>query len=423
MRANKPLHPQKQKLSSPNGGKPGYFILPKSACIWFSCGFVSLALLHLFCCSSSGAREAVFSPLLQPGGGKSCNYSEGRWVWAPGHARRYNATECNVKWSHNCIRNGRHDTGYLDWRWQPEGCRLPAFDAKRFLSAMRGKHVAFVGDSMARNQVQSLICLLSAAFPPRIVYRDPEPWKCYFWRWAFPTHDVTVSFYWAPFIARATGKAVNESMAQNMNYVYLDALDDRWAADADTMDVVVLTAGHWFLNGAIYYNGSRVIGHHVHDELNASDIIGYAWPMQLAYRMALDRLSSGRPRTVMLATFSPPHFEGRTLTTGCPRKGPYEEGEKELRPVEKELRSLMYEEAEAATRRSGTTRVEVLDVTKLAFMRPDGHPGAYTHGDPSASGVHKWMLADCLHFCLPGPVDTFNEILQQLLTKSQGEVR
>ena len=97
-------------------------------------------------------------------------------MWSPGHARRYNGTACNVKEGQDCIRNGRPDTGYLDWRWQPAGCGLPAFDAAAFLAAVRGKHVAFVGDSMARNQAESLVCLLGAAFPYSLVYRDPDPW-------------------------------------------------------------------------------------------------------------------------------------------------------------------------------------------------------------------------------------------------------
>ncbi|KAL6605880.1 hypothetical protein ACP70R_041533 [Stipagrostis hirtigluma subsp. patula] len=410
------------KPSSPNVGKPGYF-LPKPVCAWLAGGFVSLALLHVLCCSPPATQNAVFSPLIQyindtynfvSSGPESCDYSEGRWVWSPGHARRYNATECNAKWGHDCIRNGRPDTGYLDWRWQPAGCRLPAFDAAAFLSTMRGKHVAFVGDSMARNQVQSLVCLLAASFPHTVVYRDPELWKIYFWRWWFPTHEVTISFYWAPFISKATGKAENDSLPQASNTVYVDALGDRWAADADTMDVVVLAAGHWLLNGAVYYNGSEMIGAHNHDELNTT-YIGYALPLRLAYRKSVERLSSGRPRTLVLATFSPSHFERVGDSYGCPRKAPYREGEVAMRDVEKELVGIAMEEAEAARARGGpgsTLRVEVLSVTKLAKMRPDGHPGVYMYRDAPSNGK-----SDCLHFCLPGPVDTFNEILQQILTK------
>ncbi|XP_062178688.1 xyloglucan O-acetyltransferase 1-like [Phragmites australis] len=427
MGAYKPLDPHILKPSSTNRG----YFLSKPICTWLACGFLCLAALHLLCCSPAGTRQAVFSPLRQyinntysfvssvPEQGKSCNYSEGRWVWAPGHARRYNGTECNVKKSHDCIRNGRTDTRYLDWRWQPAGCPLPAFDANAFLSAVRGKHVAFIGDSMARNQAQSLACLLTAAFPYRLVYRDPGRNKYNFWRLAFPTHDVTVSYYWNPFLVRATGKAEDDSI--RYNYVHLDEPGDRWGADADTIDVAVLSASHWLLNGGVYYNGSEVIGAHNAGELNHTGV-GYAWPLRMAYRTAVQRLSSGRPRTVVLATFSPSHFEGSTAfnATACTKKEPYKEGERDLGWIDKEMRDIVYDEAKAAKARSGdgsAVSIEVLDVTTLAAMRPDGHPSVYMIRDPFANGAQEKMMSDCLHFCLPGPVDTFNEILLQLLRK------
>ncbi|XP_034592103.1 xyloglucan O-acetyltransferase 2 [Setaria viridis] len=433
MVACEPLHSSSQKPLPPRSTKPGYF-LPKTVCIWLACGFLFLAFLHLLCCSPRDAQEAAFSYVLQyandaysklitfrSGGGQPCDYSEGRWVWAPGHARRYNATVCDVKEGQDCLLNGRPDTGYLDWRWQPAGCPLPAFDAAAFLTAVRGKHVAFVGDSMARNQGESLACLLTSAVPHRVVYRDPVRYRRHFMRWAFPTHDVTVSVYWAPFLGRATGKCENYSMPYNL--VDLDAPADRWAADADTMDVVVLAASHWVLNPAVYHNGGEVVGVHGHPELKHTDI-GYTTPLRQVYRMSLEWLSSGRPRTVVLATFSPTHFENHPLDdpTACAKKEPYKEGEKELDSMEKELRRIVVEEAEAAVQRNGpggAVRIEVLDVTKLAAMRPDGHPGPYMNRDPFANGVAQKMPTDCLHFCLPGPVDTFNEVLQQILMKKR----
>jgi hypothetical protein len=100
---------------------------------------------------------------------------------------------------------------------------------------------------------------------------------------------------------------------------------------------------------------------------------------------------------------------------------PYKEGEKELDWICKELRDIVYDAAEAAKARAtaggGATRIEVLDVTKLAAMRPDGHPSVYMHRDPFAHGVPEKMYSDCLHFCLPGPVDTFNEMLLQIMRR------
>ncbi|XP_040380826.1 protein ALTERED XYLOGLUCAN 4-like [Oryza brachyantha] len=434
-------HGQKHSSSTAAGGGCGYF-LPRTVVTWLAAACLSLALLHLLCCSPPGGHEAVFAPLLQyfngtysyisvggggggGGGGvesSSCDYSEGRWVWAPGHARRYNGTACNVKPEQDCIRNGRPETGYLDWRWQPAGCGLPAFDAAAFLAAVRGKHVAFVGDSMARNQAESLLCLLGAAFPYDLVDQDAEHYKRQFTRWAFPSHGVTLSTYWAPFLVRCGGKPFNYSMPYNL--VYLDELGSRWDADAGTMDVVVLTAGHWFWNPAVYHRRGEVVGVHAHPELNHTEI-GFTSPYREAFRMALERLASdGRRRTVVLGTFAPPHFEGKPIfdPTACTKTEPYKEGEKELGSIETEMRTIVFEEAAAAAERDaggGTTtmRIAVQDVTRLASMRPDGHPGPYMHRDPFARGVPERMQTDCLHSCLPGPVDTFNEILLQILER------
>ena len=61
----------------------------------------------------------------------------------------------------NCIKFGKPSLEFMRWRWRPDGCDLPRFDAARFLEAMRGKSMAFVGDSLARNHAKSLLCLLS----------------------------------------------------------------------------------------------------------------------------------------------------------------------------------------------------------------------------------------------------------------------
>lgn len=60
----------------------------------------------------------------------------------------------------NCQGNGRPDKDYENWRWRPSQCDLPRFDAKMFLEIMRGKTLAFIGDSVARNQMESMLCIL-----------------------------------------------------------------------------------------------------------------------------------------------------------------------------------------------------------------------------------------------------------------------
>uniref|UniRef100_A0A0D9WXD3 Trichome birefringence-like C-terminal domain-containing protein n=1 Tax=Leersia perrieri TaxID=77586 RepID=A0A0D9WXD3_9ORYZ len=290
------------------------------------------------------------------------------------------------------------------------GCSIPPLDAGSFLSVVHGKHIAFIGDSMVRNQAQSLICLLtSSAFPHRLVYHGADNYldKYNYWRYTFPSHNVTVSFYWAPFLVKAKGKPKDDGLLYS--YVHLNEPEDRWAADVDTIDVAVLGVGHWLLNGAIYYNGSdQAIGaHNAPPEFSNLTMVGYAWPLRTVYRTVMEWLlvSSGRrwrrqqwARTMVLTMFSPPYFEARPAKNPtewvCMRTKPYEDGEnaKDLEtPALKEVKEIVYDEAEAARARygdgdGGEVRIEVLDVTKLAAMRPDGHPGVY-HDLSAAQGI------------------------------------
>ena len=60
--------------------------------------------------------------------------------------------------------------------------------------------------------------------------------------------------------------------------------------------------------------------------------------------------------------------------------------------VDAEIRRIEMEEVEnakAKTKKFGGLRLEALDVTKLAWLRPDGHPGAYMNPFPFANGVPK----------------------------------
>jgi hypothetical protein len=92
---------------------------------------------------------------------KGCDIFSGNWIpYAEGPY--YNNETC--KWmidEQNCMKFGRSDEEYLHWRWKPNECELPLFNATQFLNIVRGKKMAFVGDSVGRNQLQSLLCLLS----------------------------------------------------------------------------------------------------------------------------------------------------------------------------------------------------------------------------------------------------------------------
>ncbi|CAI8587644.1 unnamed protein product [Vicia faba] len=308
-----------------------------------------------------------------------CDYFNGKWI----RDRRgplYNGTTCGtIKQGQNCIKHGRPDSDYLYWRWKPNECKLPRFEPNTFLEHIENKHVAFVGDSMARNQLESLLCMLSTVSSPDLVYTNGEDNK--FRKWRFDSHNASVSVYWSPFLVQGVEKS---NGGLNHNKLYLDLVDERWAKDMDHMDLIVFSVGHWFLHPAVYYEGDLVLGCHYCVGLNHTEI-GFYEVLRKALRTSLNsvidrRGSKGGKVDVMVTTFSPAHFEGEWDKVGaCSKTRPYRSREKELEGMDGEMRKTEVEEVEDAKVRGGMfggIRFEALDVTKLALLRPDGHPGA-----------------------------------------------
>lgn len=95
---------------------------------------------------------------------EKCDIFKGEWIEDP-RGPRYTNESCQILEAHqNCMKNGRPDTAYLHWRWNPRDCQLPSFNPHQFLHLMRNKSWAFIGDSISRNHVQSLICILSQVY-------------------------------------------------------------------------------------------------------------------------------------------------------------------------------------------------------------------------------------------------------------------
>nr|CAB3470283.1 unnamed protein product [Digitaria exilis] len=376
------------------------------------------------------------SSSLFSGAGAGCDMTRGEWVRDPS-ARPYytNATCAFIEGYQNCMKHGKPSLEFLQWRWRPDGgCGGELghrFDAARFFRLVRGKSILFVGDSLASSHVRSLVCTLSQAAesPPERSPRSGEGFE----HWRFPAHAFTVAFFWTPFqvtwrLTRGPPEAVGPDRQGEVfagpTDIHLDEPDQRWVPAAMDHDYIVVSASHWFARPAVYYLGGRVAGCHGHHDgcgamANATKLKP-EHAQRAAFRTVLEKLAGMeglKKTTVILRTVAPTHYENGGWFDGgeCTATQPADpEDPVEMAEVEGEFYRAQVEEfaaAEGIARRKNGVRMRMMDVTKMMLRRPDGHPDRYGHG----AGEHEGFEIDCLHWCLPGPIDVWNDKLLHII--------
>ncbi|CAI0463489.1 unnamed protein product [Linum tenue] len=369
--------------------------------------------------SSQPSSIALIPTEEEPEQAEKCDLFAGEWVPDPSGPNYTNRSCLHIQEHQNCMRNGRPDSGYLYWRWKPSGCDLPKFNPRKFLKLMRNKSLAFIGDSISRNHVQSLLCILSQVERAVEVYSDKEDKSK---RWLFQSHNFTLSVIWAPFLIKADIFEDNNGVSSKETHLHLDKLDLKWAEQYDSFDYAVIAGGKWFLKTAVYLENDEVAGCHYCPGLNLTEL-GMDFAYRKALSLALDFASKHRA-VMFLRTTTPDHFENGEWFSGgtCNRTVPFGEGEVDVGELDRAMRGIELEEfdkaaAAAAVVGSGeNVGLKLLDTTRLSLLRPDGHPGAYMQFQPFAKDKDAKVQNDCLHWCLPGPIDSWNDLVMEMIS-------
>ncbi|XP_047340812.1 protein trichome birefringence-like 24 [Impatiens glandulifera] len=423
------------------GQKPKLIILRLTVCFLF---FI-LAILLLFSTpiqfytspdqdsviqtitTSENEQQQVFPTVNSPENStesqhnhQECDIFNGLWVQQEEDSSgpAYTNETCPFIEDHqNCIKNGRPDFDYLFWKWKPLHCDLPKFDPTKFLNLMRHKSWAFVGDSISRNQVQSLLCSLYQVEQANEIYHDKDYRSK---KWHFPIHNFTLSVIWTPFLLKASIFEDANGFSSDVIQLHLDKLDQIWTQHFADFDYIVIAGGKWFLKTAVYYENNTITGcHYCSGKKNLTELgfeHAYRKALQLIFKFMITS-SNHYNVNVLFRTTTPDHFENGEWFSGgyCNRTVPFERTEiVDLKGVDEIMRNI---ELEEFSKIEGGLSIKLLDTTRMLLLRPDGHPGPYRQFQPFAIDNNAKVQTDCLHWCLPGPMDSINDLLLEMISR------
>ncbi|KAF8364656.1 hypothetical protein HHK36_018616 [Tetracentron sinense] len=344
------------------------------------------------------------------GGLEGCDISSGKWVFDNASYPLYNESDCPYMSDQlACRKHGRTNLGYQNWRWQPHNCNLKRWNVTKMWEKLRGKRLMFVGDSLNRGQWISMVCLLQSVIPadkrsmspnaPLTIFRAEE-------------YNATVEFYWAPLLVESNSDdPVNHRLEDR---IILPDSVLKHASQWESADILVFNTYLWWRQGPVKLLWSSE-EHGVCEELDglgAMELAMEAWADWVASKV------NPLEKRVLFVTMSPTHLWSREWEPGS-------EGNcyNETTPIDMEgywgtgsdLPTMQMVEKVVGKLSS---KVSVLNITQLSEYRKDGHPSIYRKFWETLSPQqlsNPASFSDCIHWCLPGVPDVWNELLFHFL--------
>lgn len=223
---------------------------------------------------------------------------------------------------------------------------------------------------------------------------------------------------WTEFLVSGSERIINGTVSSSFD-IHLDRVNKAWADQIHNLDYIIISSSNWFFRKNYLYEDGKLFGCVNCREGNLTQLsVNFA--VQRVFRTALQFISNCQDcksdLVTLVRTYSPSHFEhGHWFTGGyCNRSQPLDESEVNIFGERTwELRKIQFEEVERVREegkeKKKKKKFKILDVTKAMVMRVDGHPGSYW---PAKRNVN-----DCLHWCLPGPIDMWSDLLLEALRK------
>ncbi|XP_050250838.1 protein trichome birefringence-like 33 [Quercus robur] len=340
---------------------------------------------------------------------ESCDVFSGSWVRDELTRPHYQESECPyIQPQLTCQEHGRPDKEYQYWKWQPNDCSLPDFNATLMLETLRGKRMMFVGDSLNRGQYVSMVCLLHKLIP-----EDEKSMETFDSLTVFTAkkYNATIEFYWAPFLLESN--ADNAVVHRISDRVVRKGSINKHGRYWKGVDILVFNTYLWWMTGLKMKILLGSFDDEVKDIVEISTEDAYRMAMKSMLRWARKNMDPKKTR-VFFTSMSPSH--AKSIDWG---------GEPGLNCYNQTTliedpnywgsdcrRSIMKVIGEVFSK--SKFPITFLNITQLSSYRKDAHTQIYKkQWNPLTPEqiANPFSYADCVHWCLPGLQDTWNELL------------
>ncbi|XP_042424264.1 protein trichome birefringence-like 34 [Zingiber officinale] len=343
---------------------------------------------------------------------EGCDLFSGRWVFDDERRPLYSGLQC--EYMHDevaCEKYGRRNLKHQQWRWQPNGCDIPRFDAGKFLTRLIGKRIVYVGDSLNRNQWVSMVCMVESFISSEsksMIYNGSLM--------SFRAKDfnASIDFYWSPLLLESNcDDPVNHRKTNRIMRANSIETHARQWADAD---ILVFNSYLWWKQPGMKM---KVLHGSFEDEIKKVEELEMVEGFELALKewSGWLELNQNPNAKLFFVSLSPTHVWGDEWGAAS-NQNCYNETE----PIHREGYASrgsdhkmlhMVENTIMKMRRKGLS-VQLLNITQLSEYRKDGHPSVYRRYWVNLTQeqlANPTSYSDCTHWCLPGVPDAWNELL------------
>ncbi|ONK62621.1 uncharacterized protein A4U43_C07F6050 [Asparagus officinalis] len=268
--------------------------------------------------------------------------------------------------------------------------------------------MVFTGDSLNRGQFISLVCLLQGVIP-----KDRKSIKTIESLTVFSAMDynATIEFYWAPFLVESNSD--NAIVHRVTDRIVRGRSIHKHARHWKGADIMVFNTYLWWMTGV----PMKVLTGPFSGDMKNFEMM----ETEDAYRVALTRMvrwveKNMDPNTtrVFFTSMSPTHEKskewggdptGNCLNETTPIEDPTYWGGGSRKNIMRVLKRTL---------ERSKVPITVVNITQLSEYRKDAHTAIYKKQwnklTPEQLANPK-SYADCVHWCLPGLQDTWNELL------------